>query len=95
MRFASGFSFKIIVALLGFLVLGPNLYAQDERQQNLENQRKRLQQEIKQINKLLFSNEKQKKSVLTEVEDLSLKIDVRRRLIGVRTVVLVLFYCDM
>ena len=51
MRFAAGFSFKIIVALLGFLVLGPNLYAQDERQQNLENQRKRLQQEIKQINK--------------------------------------------
>jgi septal ring factor EnvC (AmiA/AmiB activator) len=83
MRFAAGFSFKIIVALLGFLVLGPNLYAQDERQQNLENQRKRLQQEIKQINKLLFSNEKQKKSVLTEVEDLSLKIDVRRRLIRV------------
>jgi septal ring factor EnvC (AmiA/AmiB activator) len=83
MRFAAGFSYKVVVALLGFLVLGSNLYAQDERQQNLENQRKRLQQEIKQINKLLFSNEKQKKSVLTEVEDLSLKIDVRRRLIRV------------
>ena len=83
MRIAAGFSFKVVVALLGFLVLGSNLYAQDERQQNLENQRKRLQQEIKQINKLLFSNEKQKKSVLTEVEDLSLKIDVRRRLIRV------------
>ena len=83
MRFAPGFSFKVVVALLGFLVLGSNLYAQDERQENLENQRKRLQQEIKQINKLLFSNEKQKKSVLTEVEDLSLKIDVRRRLIRI------------
>ena len=83
MRFAAGVSFKVVLALLGFLVLGSNLYAQDERQQNLENQRKRLQQEIKQINKLLFSNEKQKKSVLTEVEDLSLKIDVRRRLIRV------------
>ena len=83
MRFAPGFSFKVVVALLGFLVLGSNLYAQDERQENLENQRKRLQQEIKQINKLLFSNEKKKKSVLTEVEDLSLKIDVRRRLIRI------------
>ena len=83
MRFAAGVSFKVVLALLGFLVLGSNLYAQDERQQNLENQRKRLQQEIKQINKLPFSNEKQKKSVLTEVEDLSLKIDVRRRLIRV------------
>jgi septal ring factor EnvC (AmiA/AmiB activator) len=83
MRFAAGFSFKVVLALLGFLVMGSNLYAQGERQQNLENQRKRLQQEIKQINKLLFSNEKQKKSVLTEVEDLSLKIDVRRRLIRV------------
>ena len=83
MRFAPGFSFKVVVAFLGFLVLGSNLYAQDERQENLENQRKRLQQEIKQINKLLFSNEKKKKSVLTEVEDLSLKIDVRRRLIRI------------
>ena len=49
----------------------------------LKTKRKLLQEEIKQINKLLFSNEKQKKSILTEFEDLSLKIDVRGRLIRV------------
>jgi septal ring factor EnvC (AmiA/AmiB activator) len=66
-----------------FLIVGQSLFAQDQRQQNLEAQRKRLQQDIKQINTLLFSNEKRKKSVLTQVEDLNLKINVRRRLIRV------------
>ena len=65
------------------MIVGQSLFAQDQRQQNLEAQRKRLQQEIKQINTLLFSNEKRKKSVLTQVEDLNLKINVRRRLIRV------------
>lgn len=82
MRSVFGFSFKIVL-VLGLLVLGQSLNAQGQRQQDLEAQRKRLQQEIKQINTLLFSNKKQKKSVLTEVEDLNLKINVRRRLIRV------------
>ena len=49
----------------------------------LEAQRKQLQQEIKQINTLLFSNTKKKKSALTEVEDLAVKINLRQRLIRV------------
>ncbi len=81
MSFRVGFTFNIIASIL--LFIGQSLFAQDQRQQNLEAQRKRLQQEIKQINTLLFSNEKRKKSVLTQVEDLSLKINVRRRLIRV------------
>ena len=81
MSFRVGFTFNIIASIL--LLIGQSLFAQDQRQQNLEAQRKRLQQEIKQINTLLFSNEKRKKSVLTQVEDLSLKINVRRRLIRV------------
>lgn len=58
-------------------------FAQDSRQKKLETQRKQLQQEIKQINTLLFSNTKKKKSALTEVEDLAVKIDLRQRLIRV------------
>ncbi len=83
MRLLTGFSPNFFLILLVLLISGQTTYAQDQRQQNLENQRKLLQQEIKQINNLLFSNEKKKKSVLTEVEDLSLKIEVMGRLIRV------------
>ena len=83
MRLVTSFSRQVLFVLFGLTILAQTANAQDQRQQNLESQRKLLQQEIKQINKLLFSNEKQKKSVLTEFEDLSLKIDVRGRLIRV------------
>ena len=83
MRLVTSFSRQVLFVLFGLTILAQTANAQDQRQQNLENQRKLLQEEIKQINKLLFSNEKQKKSVLTEFEDLSLKIDVRGRLIRV------------
>lgn len=83
MSLTTGFSHQVLLVLFGITILAQTANAQDQRQQNLENQRKLLQQEIKQINKLLFSNEKQKKSVLTESEDLSLKINVRGRLIRV------------
>lgn len=83
MRLVTGFSRQVLFVLFGLTIFAQTANAQDQRQQNLENQRKLLQGEIKQINKLLFSNEKQKKSVLTEFEDLSLKIDVRGRLIRV------------
>lgn len=79
----SKFFVYVTITLFGALLFGIKAQAQDQRQQNLENQRKQLQQEIKQINKLLFSNRKQVKSVITEVEDLSLRMDVRQRLIQV------------
>jgi murein hydrolase activator len=58
-------------------------WAQDGHQEKLRQQRKQLQQEIKQINSLLFSNTKKKKSALNEVEDLAVKINLRQRLIRV------------
>ena len=69
-----------IVLLLCFVSLA---WSQDNRQAKLRQQRKQLQQEIKQINTLLFSNTKKKKTALNEVEDLALKIDLRQRLIRV------------
>ena len=83
MNIRVSFAIKIITSMTLFLIVGQSLFAQDQRQQNLEAQRKRLQQDIKQINTLLFSNEKRKKSVLTQVESLNLKINVRKRLIRV------------
>ena len=69
-----------IVLLLCFVSLA---WSQDNRQAKLRQQRKQLQQEIKQINTLLFSNTKKKKTALNEVENLALKIDLRQRLIRV------------
>ena len=54
-----------------------------KRQQELEAQRVRLKNEIKQINELLFSSKKTGKNVVTEVEDLQVKLSVREELIKV------------
>ena len=71
--------------LLSFLLICfiTTAWGQDSRQEKLKQQRKQLQQEIKQINTLLFSNTKKKKSALNEVEDLAVKINLRERLIRV------------
>ena len=53
------------------------------RQKALETQKKRLQEEIKQINTLLFNNNRKEKTVLSQVEDLDLKISVRSQLVKV------------
>ncbi|RPG70030.1 MAG: peptidase M23 [Flavobacteriaceae bacterium TMED120] len=67
------------------LVLSPPVLGQENktRQQELEAQRQRLQKEIKQINRLLYSNRSQRKSAVGEVEDLEVKLNVRQRLIQV------------
>lgn len=53
------------------------------RQKTLEKQKKLLQSEIKQINTLLFNNSKREKSILSQVEDLNVKISVRTELVKV------------
>ena len=71
--------------LLSFLLICfiTTAWGQDSRQEKLKQQRKQLQQEIKQINTLLFTNTKKRKSALNEVEDLAVKINLRERLIRV------------
>ena len=54
-----------------------------KRQKDLEIQRLRLKNEIKQINLLLFSNKKTRKNIVTEVEDIQVKMNVREELIKV------------
>ena len=66
-----------------FFLLLTLAWGQNNRQAKLEAQRKKLRAEIKQINTLLFTNKKQKKNALTEVEDLAVKISLRQRLIRV------------
>lgn len=54
-----------------------------KKQKELEAQRLRLKKEIKQINSILFNNIKTRKSALTQVEDLQVKLNVRLELIKV------------
>jgi septal ring factor EnvC (AmiA/AmiB activator) len=69
--------------LVFFIILSLNLsynYSQD-KQDELEKEKKQLEGEIKKINLLLFSSINQKKSLITEVEELSIKINLREKLI--------------
>lgn len=68
------------VFLLFFSFLG---VAQTSEQKALEEKRTRLQQEIKEINRLLFAERKEKGNVLDQMEALEKKINVRQELIYV------------
>ena len=76
---------KILLLVLLFSLGTETVLSQTtaKRQQELEAQRLRLKKEIKQINNLLFSNKKTRKNVVTEVEDLKVKLNVREELIKV------------
>jgi septal ring factor EnvC (AmiA/AmiB activator) len=70
--------------LLFWIGLGTGFAQQSSKQQKqLEAQRLQLKNEIKQINSLLFSNNKTRKNALSEVEDLQVKLNVRSELIKV------------
>ena len=49
----------------------------------LESQRIKLRKEIKQINSLLFENKRKKNTTISDVEDIQLRISVRKQLIKV------------
>ena len=67
-----------------FLAIGSsNANAQSQRQEELEEKRRELQQEIREITKLLFAGEKEKKSIVSAIEDLNYKISVRKNLIRI------------
>ena len=58
-------------------------HSQSKKQQELENRRQELRQEIQQINTLLFQGKKEQKSVLSTVENLNYKVAVRQNLINI------------
>ncbi len=57
--------------------------AQTEEQKSLELKRERLQEEIRNINRLLFAEKKEKGTVLDQMQALDKKINVRQQLIRV------------
>lgn len=73
----------LLLLVFAFGIFSAQAQGTSKRQEELEAQRIRLKNEIKQINTILFSNTKKRKDVLTEVEDLNVKIKVREALIKV------------
>ena len=76
------FNRLILIFFLTSLPTILNAQNYSEKQKQLEFQRKKLQEEIKQINSLLFLNTKKEKSLISQTEDLSIKISVRMKLIA-------------
>lgn len=67
--------------MLFFMVLSN--HAQTQKQKELEERKQEILREIKQINTLLFQNRKKEKNIITQVEDVSFKVNVRKNLIKV------------
>lgn len=72
-----------IILVLSFFLSIPLANAQSDKQKELEAKRQKYQNELKQINALLFSDKKKEKSLVTLVEDLNYKVSVRRNLIKI------------
>lgn len=61
----------------------PSAFSQVDKQKELEEKRRAILEEIKQINSLLFKTKKEEKSVLSQVEDLNQRISASENLIRV------------
>ncbi len=77
--------FGISIFSLGFLlfVFQFQAIAQSSEQKALEAKRAQLQQEIAEMNRLLFAEKKQRGTVLDQMENLDQKINIRQQLIRV------------
>jgi len=72
-----------IFLISGLLLFSISSTAQSQKQKELEVQRQQYLKEIEQINTLLFTGRKKEKSIISQVEDLNYKINVRKNLIKV------------
>ncbi|WP_298474941.1 peptidoglycan DD-metalloendopeptidase family protein [uncultured Maribacter sp.] len=74
---------NFILVVLITVVSVTNTHAQTKEQKSLEAKREKLQKEIREINRLLFAEKKEKGDVLDQMEALDKKINVRQQLIRV------------
>ncbi|HHC80478.1 MAG TPA: peptidase M23 [Flavobacteriia bacterium] len=71
--------FRVILFIVITFLVSLSSFAQTQKQ--LENKRKQLQKEIKEINSLLFKSKKEAETLLSDLDDLTQKINVRSQLI--------------
>ncbi|MBP1838562.1 murein hydrolase activator EnvC family protein [Formosa algae] len=76
------FTYKLVIVFF-CLISSISVCSQSKKQQELENRRQELRNEIEQINSMLFKNKSKEKSQLSLIEDLNHKINVRSNLIKV------------
>lgn len=75
--------FRTYLLVFVCLITASSSFAQKDKQQELEEKRQAILQEIKQINSLLFKTKKEEKSVLSQVEDINKRISASENLIRV------------
>ena len=75
--------YYIITSIVFLAFAFQDCHSQSKRQIELENKRRELQQEIRQITNMLFERKKEKKSIVSSVENLNYKISVRKNLIRI------------
>jgi len=73
--------FRSLILILLFLIFLP-FSAVSQSRQELEKQRVKLQNEIKEINTLLFQSQKKEKTLLSDLSDIVQRIGVRTKLIN-------------
>ena len=76
-------TYRIVILLFTLLLNCTICLSQTNEQKALEAKRAKLQNEIEQINRLLFAEKKQKGTILDQMEGLDQKINVRQQLIRV------------
>lgn len=76
-------NFSTYLTILVLFLAVPNVWAQKDKQKELEEKRQAILEEIKQINSLLFKTKKEEKSVLSQVEDIHQRIAATENLIKV------------
>ena len=74
---------NILRLILCFCLCSFAMNAQSQKQKELESKRQSILKEIQQINTLLFTKKKEEKTIISTVEDLNYKVNVRRNLIKV------------
>src|SRR5690606_1234466 len=79
----SNYFFKNILFIFFFAFISNPLSAQKDKQAELEEKRRLIEEEIKQINTLIFNTQKKERSALEEAEDIAQRIRVRENLIKV------------
>ena len=72
---------RVIIFIVISIVISFSTFGQTPQQKRLENKRKKLQKEIKEINSLLFKSKKEAETLLSDLNDLTQKITVRSQLI--------------
>ncbi|WP_109301965.1 murein hydrolase activator EnvC [Aquimarina sp. AU474] len=72
-----------VTYLIGLLLLSTPMFSQSAKQQQLEEERQRLRQEIEQMKQLRADNKLKERSLLDEVEAINSQISTRRNLIKI------------